>query len=197
MYYKINVKTFIRVPPSNFGKDTRNIILNILNEQFQNYISERLGIVIGVLDVQETGEGVIIPGDGAAYHETKFTLLTFKPEVQEIVLGNVSEITDFGAFLDLGAIEGMIHVSQTMDDFVSFSKSNVLTGKESKKVLKVNDKCRARIIAVSFKDLANPKVGLTMRQPMMGPLHYLEEELKKQKNEEPGKEVKNKEGKKK
>ncbi len=178
MYYKINVKTFIRVPPSNFGKDTRNIILNILNEQFQNYISERLGIVIGVLDVQETGEGVIIPGDGAAYHETKFTLLTFKPEVQEIVLGSVSEITDFGAFLDLGAIEGMIHVSQTMDDFVSFSKANVLTGKESKKVLKVNDKCRARIIAVSFKDLANPKVGLTMRQPLLGALAWIEQEIK-------------------
>ena len=105
-------------------------------------------------------------------------MLTFKPEVQEIVLGNVSEITDFGAFLDLGAIEGMIHVSQTMDDFVSFSKSNVLTGKESKKVLKVNDKCRARIIAVSFKDLANPKVGLTMRQPFLGAINWIEEEIK-------------------
>ncbi|MEK6937227.1 MAG: DNA-directed RNA polymerase [Nanoarchaeota archaeon] len=178
MYYKIHVKTFIRVPPSSFGKDTRNIILSILNEQFQNYVSEKLGIVIGVLDVHETGEGVIIPGDGAAYHETKFTFLTFKPEVQEIVLGNVSEITDFGAFLDLGAIEGMIHVSQTMDDFVSFSKANVLTGKESKKVLKVNDKCRARIIAVSFKDLANPKVGLTMRQPLLGAMPWIEQELK-------------------
>ena len=178
MYYKIIVKTFIRVPPSNFGNETRRIILDILNGQFTNYVSEKLGIIIGVLDVQETGEGVIIPGDGAAYHETKFTLLTFKPEVQEMVLGTVSEITDFGAFLDLGAIEGMIHVSQTMDDFVSFSKANVLTGKESKKVLKVNDKCRARIIAVSFKDLANPKVGLTMRQPLLGALPWIEQELK-------------------
>ncbi len=178
MYYKINVKTFVRVPPSNFGKEVKNIILNLLNEQFSNYVSEKLGIVIGVLNVEETGEGVIIPGDGAAYHETKFTLLTFKPEVQEMVLGSVSEITDFGAFLDLGALEGMIHVSQTMDDFVSFSKANVLTGKESKKVLKVNDKCRARIIAVSFKDLANPKVGLTMRQPLLGALPWIEQEIK-------------------
>ena len=95
-----------------------------------------------------------------------------------MVLGTVSEITDLGAFLDLGAIEGMIHVSQTMDDFVSFSKSNVLTGKESKKVLKVADKCRARIIAVSFKDLANPKVGLTMRQPLLGAIQWIDEELK-------------------
>jgi len=46
----------------------------------------------------------------------------------------------------------MIHVSQTMDDFVSFSKEKTLAGKESKKTLKINDICRARIIAVSFKD---------------------------------------------
>jgi len=69
----------------------------------------------------------------------------------------------------------MIHVSQTMDDFVSFSKEKTLTGKESKKVLKVGDKLRARIIAVSFKDIANPKLGLTMRQPNLGKLEWIEE----------------------
>ena len=178
MYYKIFVKTFVRVPPTNFGEDIRNIILGILNEQFNNYVSEKLGIIIGVYDVLECGEGVIIPGDGAAYYETKFILLSFKPEIQEVALGVISDITDFGAFINLGAIEGMIHVSQTMDDFVSFSKANVLTGKESKRVLKVADKCRARIVAISYKDLANPKVGLTMRQPFLGALSWIEEELK-------------------
>ncbi len=178
MYYKIFVKTFVRVPPINFGEDIKNIILNILNEQFGNYVSEKLGIIIGVHDVLEIGEGVIIPGDGAAYYESKFTLISFKPDLQEVVLGVISDITDFGAFINLGAIEGMIHVSQTMDDFVSFSKANVLTGKETKKVLKVGDKCRARIVALSYKDLANPKVGLTMRQPYLGALIWIEEEAK-------------------
>ncbi len=178
MYYKIFVKTFVRVPPTNFGEDIRSIILNILNEQFNNYVSEKLGIVVGVYDVLETGEGVIIPGDGAAYYETKFILISFKPDQQEVILGVISDITDFGAFINLGAIEGMIHVSQTMDDFVSFSKANVLTGKETKKVLKVGDKCRARIVAVSYKDLANPKVGLTMRQPFLGALNWIEDDLK-------------------
>lgn len=177
MYYKIIVKTFVRVPPTNFGGDIKSIILSILNEQFNNYVSDKLGIIIGVSDVLEAGEGVIIPGDGAAYYETKFVLISFKPDIQEVVLGVISDITDFGAFINLGAIEGMIHVSQTMDDFVSFSKANILTGKETKKVLKLADKCRARIIAVSYKDLANPKVGLTMRQPFLGSLNWIDEEL--------------------
>src|SRR3989338_8545671 len=179
MYYKIIVKTFIRVPPVNFGGDTKDIILNVLNDQFNNYVGEKLGLVIGVIDVLQIGEGIIIPGDGAAYYETNFILVSFKPDLQEVVLGEISDITDFGAFINLGSIEGMIHVSQTMDDFVSFSKSNVLTGKESKKVLKICDKCRARIIAISYKDLANPKIGLTMRQPFLGALHWIDEEIKK------------------
>ena len=178
MFYKIFVKTFVRVPPTNFGDDIKNILLSILNEQFNNYVSEKLGIIIGVSEVIEAGEGVIIAGDGAAYYDTKFALISFKPDLQEVLLGVISDITDFGAFINLGAIDGMIHVSQTMDDFVSFSKSNVLTGKESKRVLKVGDKCRARIVAVSYKDLANPKVGLTMRQPCLGALTWIEEELK-------------------
>jgi len=35
-------------------------------------------------------------------------LLVWKPEVQELVYGIISEITNFGAFIDLGVIKGMI-----------------------------------------------------------------------------------------
>ncbi len=121
--------------------------------------------------------------------------------MQEVILGRIKDIADFGAFINLGPIEGMIHVSQTMDDFVSFSKDKVLAGKETKKTLKVGDKCRARIIAVSFKDVMNPKLGLTMRQPFLGRLDWVEDELKKGQPEEEkegkeGKEAKEKKGKK-
>ena len=69
----------------------------------------------------------------------------------------------------------MIHVSQTMDDFVSFSKDKVLLGKETKRTLRTNDLCKARVIAVSFKDVTNPKLGLTMRQPYLGKLDWFKE----------------------
>ena len=180
MFYEIEVKTHVRVPPSRFKENTKESILKSLNDQFQNFISKELGAVLGVTDILEVGDGIIIPGDAAAYYDTKFKVLTFKPELQEIVLGKIAEIRDFGAFMDIGSLDGMIHISQTMDDFVSFNKSNVLTGKESKKILKVGDKCRARIIAVSFKDLANPKIGLTMRQACLGNINWLEDETKKQ-----------------
>ena len=86
-------------------------------------------------------------------------------------------MADFGAFITMGPIDGMIHISQTMDDYVSFSKDKVLLGKESKKNLKVGDKCRARIIAVSYKDATNPKFGLTMRQKGLGRLDWIPDDL--------------------
>ncbi|MDD5650725.1 MAG: DNA-directed RNA polymerase [Candidatus Nanoarchaeia archaeon] len=183
MFYEVIAKGHIRIPPRLLEGDINEAIIKNLNDLLDQNISQELGIVVDVSEVIEIGEGVIIPGDGAAYYETKFKMIIFKPEMQELVLGKILEVADFGAFIDIGPIDGMIHISQTMDDFVSFSKSGELQGKESKRNLKVNDRCRARIVAISYKDIANPKIGLTMRQPMLGPIHYIDEDLKKAKKE--------------
>jgi len=181
MFYEVELKAHIRVPPSSFNMEVEEAVIHEINETLKDYISKDFGIIIALSEVTNVREGIIIPGDGAAYYDTTFKVFTFKPEIHEVVLGNISEITDFGAFINLGAIDGMIHIGQTMDDFVSFSKSGVLTGKESKKTLKINDECRARIVAVSYKDIKNPKIGLTMRQYLLGNLNWVKEESKKKK----------------
>jgi len=177
MFYEMKIRGYVRVPPDLFKEDTTKSVLETLKENYKDFIGRDTGFVVGVLNVEKIGEGIIIPGDGAAYYETLFTILTYKPELQEVTLGRINDITDFGAFIEIGAVDGMIHVSQTMDDFVSFSKAGVLTGKESKKTIKKGDKCLARVIAISFKDMGNPKIGLTMRQAALGKL----EDLKKNK----------------
>lgn len=179
MYYKTKLKDFIRVPPRFFGLEIEGAVLKSIKEKYAGYIDKDIGIVIDVIKIAEIKEGVIIPGDGAAYYETVFESITFRPEMQEVVTGKIRDIADFGAFIALGPIDGMIHISQTMDDFVSFSKDKVLAGKESNRVLKVGDTCRARLIAVSFKDITNPKIGLTMRQPGLGKLEWIADEQAK------------------
>lgn len=179
MFYRSTIKDHIRIPPNYFEFKVEEAIIKKVKEKYSGYINKDIGIIIDVVKVDSVGQGVIIPGDGASYYEVEFELLTFKPEQHEIVFGRIKDIADFGAFMNCGPIEGMIHISQTMDDFVSFSKDKTLAGKESKKVLKVGDLCRARIIAVSFKDITNPKIGLTMRQAGLGRLDWLEEEKKR------------------
>lgn len=197
MFYEIQAKTHIRVAPNLFGENTKQAVLEALNKEYEGYISSEVGFVICVTNIEKIGEGVIVAGDGAAFYETEFKLLSYLPEMQEIVLGKIRDITNFGAFINIGPNDGMIHVSQTMDDFISFSKNKTLVGKESKNVLKVGDKCKARIIAVSYKELNNPKIGLTMRQPYLGNLKWIEEETKKALAKKEGKEPAAKETKKK
>jgi DNA-directed RNA polymerase subunit E' len=179
MFYRAEVKDHIRVPPKLFEASVEEAVLQRIRQKFTGYIDKDLGIIIDVPQVKDIQEGVIIPGDGAPYYETVFELLTFKPELQEVILGRIKDIADFGAFINMGPVDGMIHISQTMDDFVSFSKDKNLLGKESKRSLKVGDRCRARIIAVSFKEITNPKLGLTMRQPGLGKMEWLQEDAKK------------------
>lgn len=190
MFYKVEVKDHIRVPPNLFGLPLEDAVIKRINAKYNGFISKDLGIVIDVSGVKDIGEGIIIAGDGASYYEVSFELLTFKPEMQEVVVGRIKDIAEFGAFINIGPIDGMIHISQTMDDFVSFSKDKTLLGKESKRSLKVGDICRARIIAVSFKDVLNPKLGLTMRQQGLGRLDWIKEDQDKAPKKEEAKEEK-------
>jgi DNA-directed RNA polymerase subunit E' len=185
MFYTVKVKDYVRVPPSMFDLRKKKAVLQNIKSSYENFVSKELGFVINVVSVGDVEEGVIVPGDGAGYYEADFELLIFRPELNELVFGTVRDITDFGAFIDLGGVEGMVHISQSMDDYVSFSKEKVLQGKKTNQSLKVGDKCKARIIAVSYKDLNNPKIGLTMRQEGLGKLEWLEqpEEKKEEKKE--------------
>ena len=178
MFYLVEVEDYVRVEPKFFGLTTAEAIKQQLAETYANYQDKELGTVLSVLDVLSVNEGIIIPGDGAAYYKSLFKLVIFKPELQEVVFGNIEEITNFGAFIDMGVMKGMIHISQTMEDFVTFSKAGSLTGKDGKKTLNKGDQCLARIIAISYKG-EEPKIGLTMRQPGLGRLDWIKAEKAK------------------
>lgn len=180
MFYIIDINDYVRVEPKLFGLDTQTAIEEQLANTYENYHDEEIGEVLGVLSISDIGEGIIIPGDGAAYYNANFKLIVWKPELQEINYGIIDEITNFGAFVNLGVMKGMIHISQTMEDYVTASGTTSLSGKSTKKVLKKGDKCLARVVAISYKGDV-PKIGLTMRQPGLGKIEWIEEERKKSK----------------
>lgn len=178
MFYKISIRDRIRVTPDLFGLPLEQSIVKMIKNKYEGFVSDITGIVIDVIRVDKIGDGIILPGDGASFYDTSFELLVFKPEMQEVVIGKIKDIADFGAFVTIGPIEGMVHIGQSMEDYVSLSKDKVLTGRDTKRTLRIGDICKARIIAVSFKDPASPKVGLTMRQAGLGKLEWIAEDLK-------------------
>lgn len=180
MFYELLVTDFVRVEPTKFGMDSDKAVRSQLEESYTGFQDKDIGTVVSVLDVIDVKEGIVIPGDGAAYYESTFKIIVFRPELQEIVYGTIEEITSFGAFLDMGIIKGMIHISQTMDDFVSFSDTGSLSGKEGKKTLVKEDNCIARIVAISYRG-EEPKIGLTMRQPGLGKIEWILQDKEKAK----------------
>lgn len=174
MYKVLTIMDRVRVDPSNFKDDVKESIKVEIAKSYENKLEDNR-FLLCLVDILGIGEGLIIPGDGAVYYETTFKLLAYEPIIKEVVEGEVSEITEFGAFVRIGPIEGVIHMSQVMDDFVSFSKTKSLLGKESKKTLNIGDYVRARIIAVSMKNLKDAKIGLTMRQAGLGKIEWLSE----------------------
>lgn len=178
MFYLIEVEDHVRVEPKHFGLPTKEAVEKQINESFVDRVSKELGFVVALVSVDSVSSGVIIPGDGAAFYNSIFKLLVWKPELHELVYGTISDITNFGAFIQMGPAQGMIHISQTMEDYVSLSKTGSLSGKASKRTLEKGDQCAARIVAISFK-AGEPKIGLTMRQPGLGNLDWLKEDKKK------------------
>lgn len=195
MFYLTEVEDYIRVEPKLFGLPTSEAVDKQIRETYADYYDKELGKVVAVVEVLNVGEGVLIPGDGAAYYLSTFKLIAWKPVIHELVFGKISEITSFGAFMDLGVLRGMIHISQTMEDYVSFSKTNTLLGKVSKRNLKQDDLCLARVVAISHKG-DEPKIGLTMRQPGLGKLEWIKEDkIKKQKEDKKAAKAEEKEAK--
>jgi DNA-directed RNA polymerase subunit E' len=184
LYLVSKIEDTVRIPPSRFGDPLEDVAVEILNESYVGKIDKKLGLMVTVKEIEELGTGKVIMGDGAAYHDVLFTALFFKPELHEIVEGEVIEITEFGAFIRIGPMDGLVHVSQVTDDYINYDgKRGALMGKESKKSLEEGNKVRARIVALSLKGKSSKetKIGLTMRQPGLGRLEWIEQEKEKKK----------------
>ena len=183
MFYLVEVEDYVRVEPKHFGLATQEAIEKQLDESYVNTFHKEIGYVISVISVSDVEDGVIIAGDGAAFYKSNFKLLVWKPELHELVYGTISEIANFGGFISMGVAQGMVHISQTMEDYVSLSKTGTLSGKSSKRSLGKGDDCVARIVAISYK-AGEPKIGLTMRQPGLGKIEWIKESKKKREAEE-------------
>ena len=135
MFKFVTLEDAIRIPPKRFGEDIDKVGYEQLKMKYDGMVDEELGYVIGVTRLKVNPFGKIIPGEGSTYHKVEFSLLTFYPKIQEVDEGETVEIADFGAFLRVGPVDALLHVSQLMDDYISHDeKQGVLMGKESRRL---------------------------------------------------------------
>ncbi len=197
MYYLDQRADVVRIPPTRLGAELESVLTELAQQQFEGKLVDGQNLTVLIRDVRPVGEGHIIHGDGGVYQEVKYSALLFRPELQEVVEGSVVEIRKFGAFVRFGPLDGLLHVSQIMDDRVNIDEHNQrLVGVESKRDLKVGYKTRARIVSLSLSEISprDSRIGLTMRQPGLGRLEWIADTHKKTEEKTSKKPVSKKDG---
>ena len=195
MFSISTLQDVVRIPPSLFGTTLKKAALNILKSKYESMINADLGYIIMIMDAKVESMGKMIAGDGGTYHIVEFDALTFYPKLQEIVQGELVDITDFGAFVRIGPTDALLHLSQVMDDYLkSDVQSGVILANQSGRTLKVGSTIRTRITAVSLGKAASMgKIGITCRQPFLGADEWIAEEIKKSSDVKSGEKTKDKE----
>ena len=182
MYKRVRLKDTVEVPPQELADVTPQLVKRLLQDKLEGRMDEDVGSVVSVVNVHDIGEGSVLPNRPGVYYEAEFDAVTYDPQMQEVVDGNVVEVVEFGAFVGIGPVDGLLHVSQISDEFLAYDSENqTLASNESNRTLTVEDAVRARIVTKSI-DERNPrdsKIGLTAKQVGLGKHGWLEEDRQK------------------
>jgi DNA-directed RNA polymerase subunit E' len=182
MYKRVTLRDTVEVPPEHLADVTPDRIKRLLQDKLEGRVDEDVGSIVSVIGVHHIGDGAVLPNEPGVYYDAEFDALTFDPQMQEVVDGEIVEVVNFGAFVGIGPVDGLLHVSQISDEYLAYDEENqMLASRESNRTLGVGDTVRARIVTKSI-DERNPrdsKIGLTAKQVGLGKHGWLKEEREK------------------
>ena len=181
MFQIIEAEDVVRVEPLDFSETLNKMAEKVLKLKYESTLSPDFGYIVLIIDVKADKVGKILPSDGATYHTVTFKLLTYLPKLQEVVEGEVVEITDFGAFIRIGPTDALLHLSQITDEYLNSDvRQGLITAQQSNRVVSVGTRMRVRVTALSLaRGSSMGKIGVTCRQPFLGANDWIEEDLKK------------------
>jgi DNA-directed RNA polymerase subunit E' len=170
MYYQTSVEEKVRLPPSLLVMKLDDAVTKLLREKYERRMIRDLGLVLAVENVEVSGEGAVIPGDGGIYYDAKFNAITFMPFVNEVYNGEVKEVVEFGAFASIGPLDALIHISQIGNEKYFYDKKTKGLTTRKGSTLKKGDKVTVKVSTVSLRSTtSDTKIGLTMRADGLGP----------------------------
>lgn len=134
-------------------------------EDFSDYKGKTLKLKVVELDKDHNklilSQRAVFEEEAESQKKSKLEELT----VGEIVEGTVQRLTNFGAFVDIGGIDGLVHISQ-------LAHHRVETPSE---VVNEGDKVKVKILSI---DLENSRISLSIKDTLAGPWDQVAEQLK-------------------
>lgn len=93
----------IRIPPPLLSQPTLTSIQTEISKRYPNKIIVDVGLIICPYGPPlEIGDGILVPGDGGAHHQVLFQCLVFRPFVEEVLIGTVSDCNEEGVCVSVG-----------------------------------------------------------------------------------------------
>ncbi|MDP6364249.1 MAG: DNA-directed RNA polymerase [Candidatus Poseidoniia archaeon] len=179
MYYTHTREDMVRIPPDRLGENIEKVTMELARQAFEGRMGPDQKLVVLITSLKLNGDSRVVHGDGAVYQPVRIQMLLFDIRIQEVIEGLIDQVTEYGAFVRFGPLDGLLHVSQIQDDHINVDVGGQrLVGKETKRELRVEDRVRSRIVTISLNEVSprESKIGLTMRQPGLGKLEWIAED---------------------
>jgi small subunit ribosomal protein S1 len=108
-----------------------------------------------IIEIKEKGKNIIVSRRRLLEEErekkSKETLASLNPGAE--YEGKVTKLTDFGAFVDIGGVEGMVHISE-----ISHGRIN-----HPSEVLKPGQQVKVKVMKFETDKEARPKISLSVK----------------------------------
>ncbi|SEN42375.1 small subunit ribosomal protein S1 [Amphibacillus marinus] len=133
-------------------------------DDFSSYQDQELTLKVAELDRDKNrvilSHRAVVEAEAAVQKEQRIATL----QEGEIVEGRVARLTDFGVFVDLGGIDGLVHISQLSHEHVE-KASDVVTE---------NDTISVKILSI---DSESERISLSLKATLPGPWEDVEAKI--------------------
>lgn len=130
-------------------------------EDFSSYLNNP--ITVKVVEIDREKNRVILSHKAVVEEEmsAKKSQTLESLEVGQVIEGTVQRLTDFGAFVDIGGVDGLVHISEMAHSRVEKPSDVVTEG----------DRIKVKVLGL---DLDNEKVKLSIKETQPGPWETIE-----------------------
>ncbi|WP_028783051.1 30S ribosomal protein S1 [Thalassobacillus devorans] len=135
-------------------------------ENFDEYKGKPLTLKVVELDREQNRVILSHRAVVEAEESTKKQEVLNSLEEGQVIEGTVQRITDFGAFVNLGGIDGLVHISQLSHEHVE----------KASDVVEEGQKIEVKVLSV---DRDNERISLSYKETQPGPWHDLEQRVER------------------
>ena len=141
-----------------------SLVENYFVEDFSDYLNKKLSVKVVELDREQNR--VILSHRAVKEEEEEKERKQLLESLQkgQVIEGTVQRLTDFGAFVDIGGVDGLVHISELAHEHVEKASDVVSEG----------DKIEVEVLSV---DVDAERISLSRKNTLPGPWSGIEEKV--------------------